>query len=316
MKKIAVVGSINIDFVLRVKNFPKKGETIHSSNFFKTFGGKGANQAIALGKLEADVTMFGKVGADELGKAYIENFKQNNVKTDFIEIDGDNTGIAIVTVDDSGANNITIAAEANALVDKSYIDKHINTLSSMDIILLQLEIPLDTTFYVLEKVKKLNKDIITILDPAPATKLPKEIFQYVDYITPNETETATITDTNTENLSDDIVKKSASVLLDYKVKNAIIKAGKIGAYIFNDNQSVFAPTYDVKTIDTTAAGDSFNAGFAKGLSLEQSIEDSMMLANAVASLATTGLGAQTSMPTYKESIELIQSQANLKANFI
>ncbi len=316
MKKIAVVGSINVDFVLKVKDFPKSGETIQSLNFFKTFGGKGANQAVALGKLEADITMFGKIGSDDLGESYIENFKQNNVKTDFIEMEGDNTGVAIVTVDSSGANNIIVAGEANSLVDKIYIDKHINVLSQMDIVLFQLEIPLETVFYALKKLKEINKNIIIILDPAPATELPKDIFEHVDYITPNETETATITGTDTNNLSDDVVKKSASILLDYGIKNAIIKAGKHGAYIFNSEQSVFAPTYNVKTIDTTAAGDSFNAGFAKGLSMGLTNEDAMMLANAVASLATTGLGAQTSMPTYKEALKLIEAQNGLKTTAV
>ncbi len=312
MKKIAVVCSINIDFVLKVKYLPKKGETIQSLNFLKTFGGKGANQAVALGKLDADVTMFGKIGNDELGKSYIENFKQNNVNTDFIEIDGDNMDIAIVTVDYSGANNITIAAEANSLVDKNYIDKHIEILSSMDILLLQLEIPLKTVFYLLKKVKEINKNIITILDPAPATKLPKDIFQYIDYITPNETETVTITGIDTTNLSNDIVKKSASILLDYEIKNAIIKVGKQGAYLFNSEKSIFAKTYDVKTIDSTAAGDSFNAGFTKALSLMLTIEEAMMFANAVASLTTTALGAQTSMPTYKQALDLMKEQNHLQ----
>ncbi len=316
MNNIAVIGSINIDFVLKVKDFPKKGETIQSSNFFKTFGGKGANQAIALGKLDADVAMFGKIGNDELGKSYIENFNQNNVDTSHIEIDGENTGLAIVSVDNSGANNITIASEANSLVDKNYIDRHIDILGTMDIVLLQLEIPLETVFYALKKLKEIKSSIITILDPAPAVKLPTDIFQYVDYITPNETETATITEIDTSDLSNNTAKKSASTLLDYGIKNAIIKAGKHGAYIFNKQESIFAKTYDVKTIDTTAAGDSFNAGFAKGLSLGLSNKGSMMLANAVGSLATTGFGAQTSMPTYDDALKLIESQNDIKAQDI
>ncbi len=313
MKKLAVIGSINIDFVLKVKNFPKSGETINSLDFFKTYGGKGANQAIALGKLDADVTMFGKVGSDSLGKSYIDNFHKNNVKTDYVEIDGDNTGVAIVTVDSSGANNITLATEANFLVDEKYIDRHIDVLSSMDIVLLQLEIPIDTVRYALERLKEINKNIITILDPAPAMRLPTSMFSYVDYITPNETETFTITGVPVDvHGSQANMEKAGATLRSFGAENAIVKAGKYGACIFTNENSIFTPTYDVKPVDTTAAGDSFNAGFAKGLSLDFSQEKSMMLANAVGSLATTGLGAQTSMPSYEQACKLMEEQVNIE----
>ena len=308
MKKIAVIGSMNIDIVSKVEDLPKKGETIHTIDFFKTFGGKGGNQAIALGKLDSDISMFGKVGNDEFGDMYIKKFSDNNVKTNSIEKDGNNTGTAIVTVDNFGSNNITLASEANYLVDNKYIDKYIDILATMDIILFQLEIPINTTEHALKSIKNINKKIITVLDPAPAMKIQEDIFQYVDYITPNETETKKLTNIQI-NESYDSIYKAASILKDNGVKNVVIKAGKYGAYLFNDSGLIFAPSYDVKTMDTTAAGDSFNAGLAKGLSVGMSNANSMLLACSVASLATTGLGAQTSMPTYKE---LMESQNNIK----
>ena len=311
MKKIAVIGSMNIDIVSKVEDLPKKGETIHTIDFFKTFGGKGGNQAIALGKLDSDISMFGKVGNDEFGDMYIKKFSDNNVKTNSIEKDGNNTGTAIVTVDNFGSNNITLASEANYLVDNKYIDKYIDILATMDIILFQLEIPINTTEHALKSIKNINKKIITVLDPAPAMKIQEDIFQYVDYITPNETETKKLTNIQI-NESYDSIYKAASILKDNGVKNVVIKAGKYGAYLFNDSGLIFAPSYDVKTMDTTAAGDSFNAGLAKGLSVGMSNANSMLLACSVASLATTGLGAQTSMPTYKEALELMESQNNIK----
>lgn len=308
MKKIAVIGSINTDLVTTVDRFLVPGETRAGKTFFTAFGGKGANQAVALAKLGADVSMLGKVGCDTFGEKYIQNFKDVGVKTDYIKKDGDTTGIAVITVEDSGANEIIIIAGANGLVGKNFIDEFKNIFDNIDIALFQFEIPLEANIHALALAKE--KNITTILDPAPAVNLPNEIYQYVDYITPNETEAEILTGVKVDNIQS--VKKAGLVLKKNGVKNVIIKAGKRGAYYIDEESIYFAPSYDVKTVDTTAAGDSFNAGLAYAVSLEKSIEEVLLTGCAVASLSTTGMGAQGAMPTYKETVILMESQKDIK----
>lgn len=302
MKRICVIGSINMDLVATVDRFPMPGETITGKTFGNYPGGKGANQAVAIGRLGGSVRMIGKVGNDIYGTQYLNVFSENTVQTLGVGIEkGVSTGIAVIEVDESGENHIVVIPGTNGLVDTAFIDEQYAYLSECDIFLFQLEIPLKTVIYTMDRLKRDKKTII--LDPAPARTLPEEMFQYVDYITPNETEIQTLTGINIENEED--LGRAAHTLLSRGVKTVIAKAGKNGAYIIDKYIIKHVPGFVVKAVDTTAAGDSFNGGFAFSLSQGRDVEESVQFANAVAALSTIALGAQGAMPTRKQVEDFI-----------
>ena len=294
MEKICVIGSINTDLIATVENFPKPGQTVTGSFFDTTYGGKGANQAVALGKLCADVTMVGKLGHDLYGDNYMKHFENCGVKTVIDRVEG-SSGVAVIEIDKTAQNHIVVVPGANGKVDNAYIDSILEKVSDCSIFLLQLEIPLETVIYTAKKLSAMGKTVV--LDPAPAVELPDELLAYVDYITPNETEIEIISGVSVN--SDEDLKKAAENLLGRGVKTIIAKAGGKGAYIINRKELTHVPPYKVNPVDTTAAGDSFNAGFAFGLSLNLPLFDCVKIGNAVGGLATEGMGAQSSMPDRK-----------------
>lgn len=308
MKKLCVIGSLNMDLVTKVENFPKPGETIVGESF-KTFpGGKGANQAVALGRLGADVFMIGKVGEDIYGTEYLDVLKNNNVNQSGINIEkGISSGVAVIQVSGKGENNIVVIPGANGKVNVKYIESKWDILEEADIFLFQLEIPMTTVTDTIKKLKDKGKTII--LDPAPATKFPEEIFKYIDYITPNETEIETLVEKSIDN--EDDLKESAQILLDKGVKVVIAKLGSNGAAIIKKDEYVSIPGFKVNAIDTTAAGDSFNAGFAFALAEGKELEECVRFGNAVGAISTTALGAQEAMPSYKEVMSFIDSKNNI-----
>ena len=296
MKELCVIGSLNMDLVTTVREFPKPGETIFGDSF-KTFpGGKGANQAVALGKLGADVLMVGKVGDDIYGTKYLEVLKNNNVRQDGVDIEKEiSSGVAIIKVNNKGENNIVVVSGANGKVDVNYIESKWDEIKKADIFLFQLEIPMETVVYTMKKLKDLGKTII--LDPAPASKLPDEIFNYIDFITPNETELETLAEKKIDNEDDLMV--ASNILFDKGVKVIISKQGRRGAAIIRRNECVNVPGFKVNAVDTTAAGDSFNAGFAFALAQGKTLDECVKFANAVGAISTTALGAQEAMPSYE-----------------
>ena len=303
-----VLGSINMDLVSKTPHFVNPGETLSCFSFSLIPGGKGANQAVALSKLGAKVTMLGKMGNDIYGDAYQKNFIDNNVKTDHIERIDSSTGLALIEVEEStGLNRIIIVGGANAEINLEYLNSKKNIINKADVLLLQLEIPLNVVF----EAAKLHrgKGQLTILDPAPAQSLPNDLYPLIDYITPNETETFILT--GVECKDEKSIRKAADILLEKDVKNVIIKIGKIGAYFSNKDTFFLSPSYPVKTIDSTAAGDSFNAGLAFALQTTDDPSKIMKIANAVASLSTTGFGAQSSMPSWNMVEKLLLMHPNL-----
>lgn len=302
MKNLCVIGSLNMDLVTSVDNFPKSGETIFGGSF-KTFpGGKGANQAVALGRLGADVLMVGKVGEDIYGETYIETLKNNNVRYEGVHMEnGISSGVAVIQVNRKGENNIVVVPGANAEVDIKYIESKWSIIEKADIFLFQLEIPIPTVIDTMKKLKAQGKTII--LDPAPAAKLPDEIFKYIDYITPNETELETLVEKKIENEED--IRNAANILFNKGVKVIIAKQGSKGASIIKKDEYVSICGFKVKTVDTTAAGDSFNAGFAFALAEGKSLEECVKFGNAVGAISTTALGAQEAMPTYEVVSKII-----------
>lgn len=311
MNDFYVIGSINMDLIAHISHFPIAGETILGDSFSVLPGGKGANQAVSLARLGNKVTMFGAIGDDEWGNTYQTNFENEGVETKYIKrINNVSTGIALIELEKQGQNRIIVIPGANKYVDKNYIDSILSIICSnkkRSFVLLQLEIPLEVVSYVIVKLAE-HSHITTILDPAPAQNLPQEIYAYVDYIIPNETETSTLTGLkiSRDNTLEEFLHEAGKILLSKKCKHIIIKAGKLGAFYITEKKIIpVPPTHKVKVIDTTAAGDSFNAGFAHALQHNMSIEESIAFANKVAGIATTKYGAQSAMPSLGEVSKLL-----------
>ena len=298
MKKVVVVGSINMDLVTRCKRAPKGGETLFGEEFSQVPGGKGANQAVAIGKLGTNVIMLGKIGKDSFGKDMLASMEKNGVNIQHIEEGEKATGIAKIIVEESGQNRILVVAGANSEVDKEYVDRHLAAIKESDIVVTQLEIPIETVEYTLKKAKEFGK--ITILNPAPARELSDEIIKNSDFIIPNESELALITGMAVE--TEEEIKKAGKKLLDMGVKNLIITLGSKGSLHLNRDKCEFHSAYKVKAIDTTAAGDSFIGGVVRELNGD-SISEAIEFGTKVSAIAVTKKGAQTSIPTIEELIE-------------
>ena len=308
MKKIVVLGSINMDLVSFCTQAPRGGETLFGNEFQQISGGKGANQAVAIAKLGGNITMLGKVGSDSMGASLLTTLAESGVDISHIEkVEKPNisTGIANITVEANGQNRILVIAGANAEVDIDYINRHLDVIKNADILVTQLEIPLESVEYALVQAKLLGKT--TLLNPAPAQALNSNILANTDYLIPNETELEILSKINTDSL--DGIKQAAHALLAEKVQHLIITLGSKGA-LYIDRQSQFTiPAHKVQALDTTAAGDSFIGGLSLGLAQNLPFKAAMEMASAVAAISVTRKGAQTSLPS---KLELDQFLENLK----
>jgi len=296
MKKICVIGSLNMDLVVNVDEMPKKGQTLIGENFKEVPGGKGANQAVAIAKLGGDVSMIGKVGNDGFGQTLINALKANNVKTDYIQIENCSSGVAMITVDKNAENSIVVAPGANFRVLREDIDKCIDSIKQSDIVVVQLETPLDTIKYALQESKQLDK--YTILNPAPAAKLDEDIIKNVDLLTPNETELEILSGVKIEN-EEDIIK-AGQVMIQKGVKQLIVTLGSKGSLYIDKDNVKFKESYKVDAIDTTAAGDSYTGALSVALSQDKDIQEAMDFASKVGALCVMKEGAQTSLPTIQD----------------
>ena len=296
MKNICVIGSLNMDLVVNVDTMPKPGQTIIGSNFKEVPGGKGANQAVAMTRLNGNVSMIGKVGEDGFGQTLINSLKNDKVDTTYIQTAKGATGVALITVDKNAQNSIVVSPGANFEVKEDDIDNNIEAIKNSDIVVLQLETPLNTIKYALNKAKELNK--YTILNPAPAVKLDDEIIKNVDLLTPNETELEIISGVSIETEED--IQKAAQIMIEKGVKELIVTLGSKGSLYINKEKSMFKKAYKVEAIDTTAAGDSYTGALAVALSQEKCIEDAMDFASKVGALSVLKEGAQSSLPTLED----------------
>lgn len=287
--KIAVVGSINMDQTVIADRIPLKGETLFGSSINYIPGGKGANQAVAMAKLGAEVEMFGCVGNDDNGKKVVENLKSNGVKTNNIKvIDGVPTGLAIITLGDND-NTIVVVKGTNNHVSIEYVNSIKEELLKYEMVVLQHEIPLETVHYVIDLCSKNN--IPTVLNPAPAEKVPMEIIDKVTYITPNEHEVGLIF--GKDKTIDELLKKYP--------KKLIVTLGSDGvAVALNENDILKVPVRKTTVVDTTGAGDTLNGAFCVRMCKGDSIENALKYANTAASLSIEKLGAQSGMPTDDE----------------
>ena len=297
MKKILVVGSLNMDYSIKTSKMPNVGETVLGKEYTLNPGGKGANCAYALGRFGANISMLGMVGLDENGKILKNNLKEVNVNDKNIKEINDSTGVAFVTVDDDGDNSIIVISGANSKVDKSFIDENISLIKDSDIIVMQLEIPIDTVLYVSKLAKEYGKTVI--LDPAPARNdLPLELYKNIDIIKPNETEVLTLTG------KDDIGNASLD-LIEKGCKNVIVTLGSEGSLLVTKDGMKKYDAEKVDVVDTTAAGDTFTGALAFALSNDKELDEAIKFANKVSSIVVTRKGAQESIPSYEEVKELL-----------
>lgn len=298
MSKILVVGSLNLDYVIEVENMPKAGETIFGKSLKKVPGGKGANQAYAIGKLGGDVAMIGAVGDDDAGQILLNNLKSVNVNTRGIEIVKENvTGQAYIYVDDSGQNCITVISGANAVVDKDMIDRNMELIDDAEYIVMQLEIPVDTVEYVKDIAVSKGKKVI--IDPAPAIKNPNvNLWKGCYILKPNELELATLIGKELNNLEE--YKKGAIELHRTGVDYVISTLGGDGAILYNGEDIQSFECKKTTVVDTTAAGDTFTAGLVIGLSEGKNMYEAIDFGQSAAAIAVSRKGAQTSIPSREE----------------
>ena len=298
MKKICIIGSIGYDLTTYMYHFPKAGETIVGKKFIQNPGGKGDNQVIAAARVGGDVTFIGAVGDDNYGELLKKNLEANNVKTHLKIVPNMSSQIATILIDETGENRIVIVPGANNFVDKKQIDDNFGIIKECDIILMQLEIPMETVEYVIDKFYELNK--ILILNPAPGAELSDNIIKKCTYLTPNENEIGLITKMPYDTI--DNIKLAAKSLIDKGAQNILVTLGEKGAYLKNKDKDIIIPTMKVKAVDTTGAGDCFNGVFAMYLGLGKSVIEAIKYANVASSISVTRPGTVPSLP-YKEEVE-------------
>ena len=294
--KILVIGSSNTDMVVKTKTFPIPGETIMGGTFFMNAGGKGANQAVAAARLGGNVTLVAKVGNDIFGRKSIDGFKKENINTDFIFItENVPSGTALIIINEEGENCIVVAPGANAELLPADIEQ-VKILSESEIILMQLEIPLETIM-VVAQMAKLNSQKV-IINPAPAKKLSHDILNGLFLITPNETEAAFLTGVPV--VDDSTASQAAEIFLKKGVQNVIITLGKQGAFFQNKDLKFKVNAPIVEATDTTAAGDTFNGAIAVAITEKMNWEKALQFAIKAASISVTRMGAQSSVPYLSE----------------
>jgi ribokinase len=293
-RKITIIGSINMDLVTSTTQIPKVGETVLGHSFHTIPGGKGANQAVAAARLGTDVTMIGAVGNDSFGKTLVEHLTNEGINTESIlKVEDNSTGIASIILWEAD-NSIIVVPGANNHITPEVIERHEDKIINSNILLVQLEIPLESVNRAVELAKK--HGIRTILNPAPIQKLPKDLLEMVDFVTPNEHEQALLfasidgTDQELEKLKE----------------KCIVTKGSKGVMIYKNGEKIEIPSIQVEAVDTTGAGDSFNGALATALCEGLEIEEACRFANVVGAISVTKLGAQTGMPTKKEVEEFLQ----------
>jgi ribokinase len=315
-----VIGSINIDLNVTVERLPQPGETVTGKGFSTAFGGKGANQAVALARLRSardyaqnkagmNIILAGKTGTDDGGNRYLEYFAQRGIDISLIEKSNQPTGTALIEIDQSGTNRIVVVPGANGDITLDWWNSTKARLGDLSdaIVLFQLELPITVVTRAIADVHAAGG--FTILDPAPAAKIPDALWESVDVVTPNQTETAFYTGIKPN--SDEEARLAAKILRSHGIRNVIIKAGGKGSWFFGDDEAWFCPVFPVRVVDTTAAGDSFNAGFAHAIGGGMPYSEALRYANAVGGLSTTAAGAQTAMPDSDTVEELLRASPRI-----
>jgi|WetSurMetagenome_2_1015567.scaffolds.fasta_scaffold22368_5 ribokinase len=295
---IVVVGSLNMDLVVRMPQIPKPGETLLGGVFNTFLGGKGANQAVAAARLGSHVTMIGCVGNDSFGKELRAALEVEGINTTHILVHPQAaTGVALIQVDSRGQNSIAVASGANFLLTSTYVEKAMQTIGQFDVVVMPLETPLETIITAARIGS--HRGAKVLLNPAPAQVLTKELLEMIYVLVPNETEMAFMSGMTLNSTED--VNRSASKLFQMGLKNLIVTMGERGAVVFaGENQGSFISAWQVQAVDTTAAGDCFVGALGVALGEGQSLQTAAEFAGAAAALSVTREGAQPSLPHREE----------------
>lgn len=296
-KQIIVVGSLNMDMVVKTSHIPQPGETVLGGSFFMNPGGKGANQAVSVARLGGNVAFIGKIGDDIFGKQSFQLFDEEGVDTSGILSDRQSpSGIALITVDEQGENSIVVAPGANARLQPADVKKMSEKYPEGYIILMQLEIPMETVEYAARHAR--DRGLLVIVNPAPANKHIHSLFPLIDILTPNVTEAEMLSGISITDI--ETAKRAAEEIHSKGVKHVIITLGKDGAAVLDNGTFSHVPAPIVDTVDTTAAGDVFNGALAVALSEGKNLADATAFACRAASISVTKMGAQASIPYRNE----------------
>ena len=296
-KKIVVVGSSNTDMIIKAPRIPKRGETVLGGQFSMAPGGKGAIQAVAAARAGGDVVFIARVGSDFFGERAIKSFHLDRIDASLISKDREEpSGIALVLVDEEGRNSIAVATGANAKLSRNDIENSRNAIAAADILLMQLEIPMDTVLAAAQIAS--TNDVPVILNPAPAQKLSPKLLKYISILTPNEFEAEVLTGIRiSDNRS---AGAAADNLLAQGVETVLITLGPRGAFLATKGIRELVPGFSVRAVDSTGAGDVFCGALAVALSEDKHMRDAVAFANAAAAISVTRLGAQPSIPRRRE----------------
>ncbi|WP_271399673.1 ribokinase [Staphylococcus nepalensis] len=300
---VVVIGSTNVDKILNVKRFAKPGETMHISNAQKSYGGgKGANQALATARSGANTTFISKIGDEGDANFMVEDFKKENINTaNIITTNTAESGQAFITVDENGQNTILVYGGANMELNEEDVNKAAETIINADYIIAQLEIPTPAIIRAFEIAYE--NEVTTILNPAPASKLPKKLLNLTDIIIPNETEAELLSGIPVVDSTS--MKQNAEYFLSLGIKIVLITLGSQGTYYATKEESNLIPAFEVSAIDTTAAGDTFIGAFASRFDMNNfNFEESIKYANKAASISVQVEGAQKSIPLEKDVLDI------------
>lgn len=299
-RQILVVGSSNTDMVIKAAHLPRPGETILGGTFFMNPGGKGANQAVAIARLGGPVTFICKTGSDIFGHQSQQLFEEEGINTSYVFSDSGNpSGVALITVDEKAENCIVVASGANANLLPSDLEKAEEAIERADLVLMQLEVPMETVCFVADIAWQKGKKVI--LNPAPAHPLPVDLLRHLYLITPNETEAEMITGVKITDESS--AGEAARALSGMGVQHIIITLGSKGALIYSNGKAEMVPALKVEAVDTTAAGDVFNGALTVALSEGRSLKEAARFACKASAISVTRVGAQSSAP-YRNEVDI------------
>jgi ribokinase len=304
---------VNLDLVCSGKRIPAPGETLIGDRFQTFHGGKGANQAVAVGRLGYPVSMIAKVGDDDFGKRLRQGLKDAAVNVRGVATARNTaSGVALISVDRQGQNSITVIPGANGLLLPQDLEACLPQLRSAGMILTQLETPIETVEYLGELAQRFQVPLM--LDPAPARKLSRKILRQVKYLTPNEAETCALCDIPYRDLDLATARECASALLAKGLANVVVKMGSRGAFLAtSDGLRSLVPSFKVKVVDSTAAGDAFNGGLAVALMRGMAIQEAVRFAAAVGAVSVTRAGAQPAMPSEEDVNQLMRRAGGSKS---
>ncbi|MFV0590200.1 MAG: ribokinase [Draconibacterium sp.] len=302
-EKIVVLGSCNTDMVIKSERLPVPGETILGGQFLMNPGGKGANQAVAASRLGGDVTFICKTGNDIFGQEFVELFKKESIKTEYVFKDEDlPSGVALITVDKSGENSIVVASGANSSLSKSDIDTAKEAIENAELLLMQLETPLETVMYTAEIANNNGVKVILNPAPAPAESLPVELLENLHMIIPNNTEAQILSGIEVNDW--ETARQAADVISSLRVTVVVITLGAMGAFVKDGDQyHEIKVESKLDVVDTTAAGDTFCGALCVALAEGAELKEAVEFANRAAGISVTRMGAQASIP-YRNELEI------------